>query len=180
MTKRRPLFMEVADKLTALILEEYSPGSKIPNETELSERYGVSRTTVREAVKSLCSKNILEIRRGDGTYVTKKTGVVADPLGLQFINAVDRINDLAEFSLIMQPEAAALAARKSTPLDMKYLTEANQALKDGIALYEDGKISALALRNLDRAFHGSVMKSCHNYLMDRLDTILKESVGKQH
>ena len=58
-------------------------GSKLPNEFELGEKFGVGRSTIREAVKLLASKGVLEVRRGSGTYVINKTPADLDPLGLQ-------------------------------------------------------------------------------------------------
>ena len=52
-----------------ILQEPVEPGQKIPNEFELAERFGVGRSTIREAVKGLVSRGILEVRRGSGTYV---------------------------------------------------------------------------------------------------------------
>ena len=58
-------------------------GEKLPNEFELAELFGVGRSTVRETVKSLVSKGVLEVRRGSGTYVIGTNRLEDDPLGLQ-------------------------------------------------------------------------------------------------
>ena len=52
-----------------ILQEPVNVGDKIPNEFELAEMFGVGRSTIRETVKSLVSKGVLEVRRGDGTYV---------------------------------------------------------------------------------------------------------------
>ena len=57
-------------------------GEKLPNEFELAELFGVGRSTVRETVKSLVSKGVLEVRRGSGTYVIGTNRLEDDPLGL--------------------------------------------------------------------------------------------------
>ena len=93
-----------------MIGKEYPVGSQIPSEGELSDQFDVSRTTIREAVKSLCARNVLEIRRGVGTFVKHEPGVADDPFGLRFINIHDTVRDLAEFSYMVQPMFAALAA----------------------------------------------------------------------
>ena len=67
---RKLLGSQVEDELMNYILQEpVEIGEKIPNEFDLAEMFGVGRSTVREAVKSLVSKGILEVRRGSGTYV---------------------------------------------------------------------------------------------------------------
>ena len=112
--------MKLADSITADILQEiknqnYVPGDKIPNEFELAEKYQVSRTTIREAIKQLCSRNVLEIRRGNGTYVCKKLGRVTDPLGFEFTkDNAKLVKDLCEFRLITEPSFAYYAAERRT------------------------------------------------------------------
>lgn len=82
----KPLAEQVADYILKLIVDSgLEAGAKLPNEFELAERTGVGRGTIREAVKILVSRNILEIRRGAGTYVSDRQGIVEDPLGLAFI-----------------------------------------------------------------------------------------------
>ena len=63
-----------ADRLYELIMEErqFAPGSKLPNENELSEALHVSRTTLREAISFLVAQGVLEIRRGKGTFVAEE------------------------------------------------------------------------------------------------------------
>ena len=67
---KKLLASQVEDALMDDILNKPVPiGEKIPNEYELAEKYGVGRSTIRETVKSLVSKGILEVRQGSGTYV---------------------------------------------------------------------------------------------------------------
>jgi DNA-binding FadR family transcriptional regulator len=54
--------------------KELNPGDKFPTELELIEKYGVSRSTVRETIKILRAENVIEIRRGVGTYISKNPG----------------------------------------------------------------------------------------------------------
>ena len=63
---------QTADRLYEMIVDErrYTPGSKLPNENELSEELQVSRTTLREAISFLVAQGVLEIRRGKGTFVS--------------------------------------------------------------------------------------------------------------
>lgn len=68
--KEKLLVEQVEEMLYKLIKEEpYPKGTKLPNEFKLGEHFGVSRNTVREAIRSLTSKGVLEVRRGSGTYV---------------------------------------------------------------------------------------------------------------
>lgn len=72
--KNKMLSQSIADNILSMITIEkrFSVGDKLPNELELSEELNVSRTTLREAIRILVAYDILEIRRGKGTYVTEK------------------------------------------------------------------------------------------------------------
>ena len=81
--KSRELLAPHVEELMDYIL--HTPvkiGEKLPNEFELAELFGVGRSTVRETVKSLVSKGVLEVRRGSGTYVIGTNRLEDDPLGL--------------------------------------------------------------------------------------------------
>lgn len=169
---RLPLASEVEKQLSQLIAEEkYPPGSKIPVELELAEMFQVSRTTIRAAIKALCSRNVLEIRRGDGTYVTEKPGLSSDALGLDFMSISTLPQEIREASSIIQPAAAALGAVRYTPADVDYLKAAIQALEDGMEAYQKGEITYTELRRLDTSFHSSVIKTSHNRILDRLNDV---------
>lgn len=77
------LVPQIEDQLMMYIdNEKIAVGSKLPNEYKMAELFGVGRSTIREVVKSLVSKGILEVRRGAGTYVKSTSESLEDPLGL--------------------------------------------------------------------------------------------------
>ena len=78
--KTRKLPEQVADKLREMIIQEsLKTGAKLPAEAELMERFGVSRSTVREAVKILQTEHIVDIRQGQGTFLCAMPGLASDP-----------------------------------------------------------------------------------------------------
>ena len=84
-TGRKRSSAKISDDIIALILEEnLKPGDKLPNETILSQRLDVGRSSLREAMKLLASRNIVTIRQGSGTYIAASPGMVEDPLGFYF------------------------------------------------------------------------------------------------
>ena len=86
--KSKLLAEQVEEQIYHYILDTpLDPGSKLPNEFELGEKFGVGRSTIREAVKLLSSKGIVEVRRGSGTYVLATALGVDDPLGLSSVQA---------------------------------------------------------------------------------------------
>ena len=84
--EEKSLPQKISEDIISLILEEnLQPGDKLPNETILSERLNAGRSSVREAMKLLASRNIVTIRQGSGTYIASSPGMVEDPLGFTFI-----------------------------------------------------------------------------------------------
>lgn len=172
--KKNPLFVDIANQLTQMIQEKYPPGSKIPIEPELMEMFGVSRTTIRSAISSLCSKNILEIRRGDGTYVTNSPGFTKDALGIQFLSPDKAAHDIGEMSILIQPAAASLAADRRTEIDLERMVNAINYLEDGWQLYLNGSSDYSDLRQRDSQFHSAVMRASHNHIIERVTSVFQE------
>ncbi len=110
---KKLLGAQIEDSLMNYILQEpLQIGQKIPNEFELAEKFGVGRSTIREAVKSLVSKGILEVKRGSGTYVISTNSLNDDPLGLsKFDNKYKLALELFEVRLMLEPEIASLTAK---------------------------------------------------------------------
>lgn len=124
-TVDKPLPERVAERITQLIIDEsYRAGHKLPNEYVLAERLGVGRSTVREAIKLLASRNVLEVRHGSGTYVSECIGMVEDPLGFRFIRDKRKLAlDLCDIRVLLEPELAAAAAGHATRKQVEELEE---------------------------------------------------------
>ena len=102
------------------------PGDQLPNEYELAKNLGVGRSTLREAIKRLVSRNVLETRQGAGTFVSAKNGVPEDPLGLTFISEGGDIKlalELSDVRMLIEPACAALAARHAKCDDIEKMKE---------------------------------------------------------
>lgn len=114
--KRKLLGAQVEDALMDYILKTPVPlGEKIPNEFELGEMFEVGRSTIREAVKALVTKGVLEVRRGDGTYVKSHRTLAEDPLGLARLDDKYKLAlELFDVRLALEPEIAAAAAGHAT------------------------------------------------------------------
>lgn len=114
---------QIEEQLMNYILYEHVDiGERIPNEFELAQKFGVGRGTVREAVKSLASKGILEVRRGSGTYVMRTRFPEEDPLGLSGLHDKYKLAlELFDVRLLLEPEIAALAAEFATEEELEQL-----------------------------------------------------------
>ncbi len=145
-------------------------GEKLPNEFKLGEMFGVGRSTVREAVKSLVIKGILEIRRGSGTYVVSMVADREDPLGVR--NVEDKISmalDLVEVRLLLEPGIAEMAAIRATPEDVGRLRGFCGEVEDKIARGEDYIPD-------DIAFHTGIARCTGNKVMEQLIPIIDTAV----
>ncbi len=120
---KKSLGAQTEDELMKYILQEpIKTGEKIPNEFELAEKFGVGRSTIREAVKGLVSRGILEVRRGSGTYVINTNPLENDPLGFGKIeDKYELALELFEVRLMIEPEIAALACKNASEEDLIHL-----------------------------------------------------------
>ncbi|MED5608800.1 MULTISPECIES: FadR/GntR family transcriptional regulator [Pseudomonas] len=133
-------------------------GQRLPPEPELAEILGMSRNTVREAVRVLTFSGVLEVRQGDGTYVR----ACADPLDTMLALARGSIEQALEARGVIEVEAARLAALRRSDADLA-------ALRQALALsarHHGGDLEAYVEHDL--AFHQRVVDSAHNPLLSEL------------
>ena len=118
--EEKSLPQKISEDIISFILEEkLQPGDKLPNETVLSEHLNAGRSSIREAMKLLASRNIVTIRQGSGTYIASSPGVVQDPLGFTFIGDKQKlIHDLLEVRFLLEPSIAAMAAAHADENDI--------------------------------------------------------------
>lgn len=167
----RLLGNQIEDELMKYILNEpIEIGKKIPNEFELAEMFGVGRSTIREAVKGLVSKGVLEVRRGSGTYVISISSVENDPLGLS--KQKDKFKlalELFEVRLMLEPEIAAKAAQNATEEDLVLL---KQLCEETAKTYLSGKNHIP--KDID--FHTCIAKCSKNEVVEILIPIINTAV----
>lgn len=123
-----PLTEAAIDQIRGLILSgELQPGQRLPAEAELSAQVGVSRGSLREAVRALVSAGVLDVRRGDGTYVTDLSPeLLLSGLGAAVELMGERsLLHLLETRRIIEPAVTALAAERA---DQRQLRQINRHL----------------------------------------------------
>ncbi len=160
-----------------MIKSEYNRGDKIPTESELADMYSVSRTTVRESIKRLCERNILQVQHGRGTYVAQNIGAINDPLGLEFYDSDHLSDDLREIQYVIQPGLAALAAAKATDEDIEALQKINLKYKAFYQAFQEGDEILERVRRCNIEFHACILHCCHNEVVNRLDNLFNEMVN---
>jgi len=167
---------DAADQILKLITNKYQEGDKLPNETELAEWLKVSRPTIREAIKYLRAINVLEIKRGKGTFVCINPGMVEDPLGCRFVDKNKLVVDLYEMRLILEPEIAALATEKATPECVEKMRVCAQNFVDGLGKYKAGEIKMIQVLQNDIEFHKAVADCCDNTIVERIMPIINKGL----
>ena len=116
------LYSKISNKILDLIISgEFSAGSRLPTERELADRFKVSRPTIREAIIALEVKEIVTIKAGSGVFV------INDDKKFDYTNDISAF-ELLESRVILESEAAALAARMITDDELKLLEKALQKL----------------------------------------------------
>lgn len=168
----KTLAEQVADGIMNLIQETpYKAGDKLPTEKELCESTGAGRNTVREALKILASRNVLEIRQGAGTFVSEKQGIPDDPLGFSMVNDhVKLTKDLLQVRIMLEPQIAALAAQCAKEHEIKELEEILEEMEAAMKKRED-------YSELDTKFHTKIAQCTHNIVMENLLPVIGKGVA---
>jgi DNA-binding FadR family transcriptional regulator len=158
-----------------IVRGELAPGSFLPTEEELSIRLGVSRTALREAIKLMAAKGLVQSRRKAGTRVRPRAEwnmLDPDMLAWQLAAApVERfIKDLFELRLMIEPQGARLAALRRTDEDLVRLNDAYAGLA---AAGND----ADRWEEPDMRFHQSLLSATHNELMEPLGALIETALA---
>ena len=169
--KSKLLAEQVEDQVYQYILAApIAIGEKLPNEFELGERFGVGRSTVREAIKLLSSKGVVEVRRGSGTYVVSTTPADLDPLGLRAVkDKMALALDLVNVRMILEPGIAEMAALNATESDIARLRRLCETIEYKI---ETG--GNYIQDDID--FHTCVAKCSQNTVVEQLIPIIDTAV----
>ncbi|MEU6352340.1 FadR/GntR family transcriptional regulator [Streptomyces sp. NPDC047072] len=169
--------MSLTDKAIEQIRELIStgalpPGSKLPPEPDLAAQLGLSRNLAREAVKALAVARVLEVRRGDGTYVTSlQPSLLLEGLGgaVELLQGDSgALQDLMEVRRLLEPVATALAATRITDAQLAEVKKHLDAMREA---REDVEL----LNAHDAAFHRAVVSATGN---ESLLTLLEGISGR--
>lgn len=169
------LAQRTADTLRARIRsgENYAPGSKLPNENHLSLELGVSRTTLREAIRILVAEGLLQVQRGKGTFVTERKDQLADTIP-SFNEKKVTLKDLYEARLIIEPAAAALACQRATDEEIEEIVRLVKATQEQFT--HDFNNEEIIQREI--AFHDALIRASHNRFFDHFLPVVNQTIQK--
>lgn len=181
--------LDITDKLTAkpsessvdyvvnnikelLLTQKVRPGDRLPTEMELSRLLSVSRGSVREAMKILSAFGIIEIKRGDGTYVSNMSGkVLFDPLLFSLILSQPNFDELKEFRLLLEKDVVSLVIKNASTGEIQLLRNAYEEMN---ALKGHESHSYEQLLDSDLKFHVVLGQICNNRLLEKIYLFIME------
>lgn len=176
--EKENLSQRTADILRQMILEKqlYRAGEKLPNENELSDELGISRTTLREAIRILVSEGILVVERGKGTFVVKQMDrLTHSGIAMQdFADMKVTLRDLYEVRMIFEPEAAALACKRASDEEITRILQLGEECQRHLQDNPTGKERIES----ESAFHGAILKASHNDFISRFMPMLTETLER--
>ena len=179
--KKRRLAEEVADRVRGMILEgAFPPAQPLPAERDLAERFGVSRSAVRDALRMLEMIGLIETRHGQGTF-PKELSVdrLVAPLTAVMSYRPDMRDDLMDVRLMFEPAVARAAATRATEEDLVDLERALEAQRAKLAsgqspIAEDTSFHALLARSTQNRVVVSIMAILNDLLVESREQALSQ------
>ena len=161
--KSTRIYEEIVRQVKAMIADgKLKGGDRLPPERDLAEKFVVSRTSVREALRALESLGLVEIRPGEGTFVRQVSiDALIEPLALLMVSQREAIGELFEARRLLEPSLAALAAARATPEELQEMER---------ILDEQAKEVAAGRTGLaqDAQFHAAIGAAAHNRAITRM------------
>lgn len=157
--KNTKVFEQVIEQIKEIIKNgELRCGDKLPSERDLCEQLNVSRTSIREALRSLEMLGIVECRQGEGNFIKESfEDSLLEPLSITFMLHGSKTNEILELRKIIEPETAALAAKNISAAELQEIKE----LIDLLNHEEDSK----KIADIDKEIHYKIVQASENYLV---------------
>ncbi len=161
--KSTRIYEEIVRQIKVMIGEgRLKSGDQLPPERDLAEKFLVSRTSVREALRALESVGLIEIRPGEGTFVREvSVDALVEPLALVLLSQREMIGELFEARRLLEPAIAGLAARRATPEEVQEMERILDEQAKEIAAGNTGLAQ-------DAAFHAAIGTAAHNRAITRI------------
>jgi GntR family transcriptional regulator, transcriptional repressor for pyruvate dehydrogenase complex len=153
--------------LDLILSNKLQVGDRLPSERELGEQFGVSRTVIREAVRGLATKGVIDVRTGSGLRVAAvESGAVSEMLGLYLRGRQINYDHVHDVRLLLEVHVAGLAATRATKDDIDQIAAVHAQMAREISDVD-------AATKLDLEFHRAIARATHNDLY----LVLMDSIG---
>jgi len=166
--ERQTITETIIDQIKEKILQgDLKPGQQLPPERVLAETFSVGRTSVREAIRALQYMGILEVRCGEGTFLTENLSLLSDHFKASYIIRQYSVRELVEARKIIEGETVYLATKRSSKEEKEAL---KQIFEVAIRVQDD----VAAFLKADFAFHKKIAEMSHNSVLEEFFTAMRE------
>lgn len=167
--RRSRIYEHIVDQIQALIADgKLKPGDQLPPERVLAETFGVSRTSVREALRALELSGFIEGRQGGGTFVRAHSAdELVQPLASALLAGKQELDNILEVREVIEPALSRLAAGRASPDQVAELEATLRRQAEKVARGE-------AFPEEDAAFHDTIARAANNPIILRLLTVVMD------
>ena len=171
--KKTRVYEEIVVKIKDMLENgRLKSGDQLPGERELSEVFQVSRSSVREALRTLETQGFLESRQGDGTYIASRpVESLVSPLASAIFSEKDSQMELFEMRRLIEPQLAYLAAERATQEEIAMMEQALVLQEEAVAKGETGT-------DVDKSFHYIMAKATKNKVLLRLTDSMRDLLAE--
>ena len=172
----RRLYEDIVQQFHVLIREgELQHGARLPSERAMAEQFKVSRSSVREAIRSLELRGLVVTKRGSGTFINTQdldsvVALLASTLS-SGPGALDTLDDIFEMRHVLEPQIAAMAALRANPEEVAKLTEILEEQERQISNGETGV-------DADTAFHFALATATHNAALIKVVSAVEDILSR--
>jgi GntR family transcriptional regulator, transcriptional repressor for pyruvate dehydrogenase complex len=167
--RKNKVYEEVAQQIERLILKKLRPGDKLPPERELAEMLKVSRGSVRDAIRGLEMRGLVEPRQGVGTIICEASNESSpNPFASALNRRRERVSELLDFRKMLEPPLAARAAMNASADEISEMEEILQRQQEKLVQGSDGAVTE------DAEFHYSIALASGNDVVLKVIDILMD------
>ena len=160
----------IVDQLRGLVAQGIlKPGDRLPSERELCKRFGVGRTSVREALKPLITMGLLESRMGSGTFVAAETGQFQKSLQWGLLSDLKSRDDLVETRHMLETNAAYWAAERAGEENLAVISVTLNGMEENLG-------HPTIFQKFDADFHFEIARAAQNRMLYRLINVIRGQI----
>lgn len=174
---KKSVVEQIVERITDVIISgELAPGDKLPTEIELSETFQVGRNSVREAIKILEAYGVVEIRRAEGTFISKKyNNKMLYPVIYGIILQEDAQDQVVSLRKVMDIGVLRVAMDTINHKDIELLKKTQEEMKEQ---FSKKKPNAETIYKLDTKFHSIIADILHNQILDSIGYYIDQITRK--